>query len=124
MSVVDGLARLMSGDEVPSPVALPPGVSLRASRAIPAIGGVLSGMGGPAAAVTLGRTVLVHPGARLTERLVRHELAHVAQWERFPITFPFRYIRAHIRHGYSDNPYEREARAAEVAGAPEAGGSA
>ena len=68
-------------------------------------------------------TLLVRPGTPLTERLVRHELAHVTQWNRHPVTFPFRYIGAHIRHGYQDNPYEREARAAEAGRAPEAGGA-
>lgn len=123
MTLVDGLARLLAGDEVPAPVALPPGVTVRASRLVTSLGGFLSGMGAPAAAVTLGRTVLVRPGTLLTERLVRHELAHVTQWNRHPVTFPFRYIGAHIRHGYQDNPYEREARAAEAARAPEAGGA-
>lgn len=114
IGVVDGLARLMAGDDVVSPVALPAGVALRTSRFIPAIGGRLSGMKGPAAAVTLGRTILVHPEVAPTARLVRHELAHVRQWERYPVTFPIRYIRAHIRHGYTDNPYERDARTAEA----------
>jgi Domain of unknown function (DUF4157) len=122
MTLADGLARLVSGDEVPSPVALPAGVSLRTSRLVTSLGGFLSGMGAPAAAVTFGRTVLVRPGTPLTERLVRHELAHVTQWNRHPVTFPCRYIWAHIRHGYRDNPYEREARAAEAARTPEVGG--
>ena len=120
--VVDGVARLLGGSELSAPVGLPSGVAVRASRLIPAIGGLLSGMKGPAAAVTLGRTILVHPSARLTERLTRHELAHVHQWERHPVTFPFRYIGAHIRHGYQNNPYEREARTAE-GGAARTGGT-
>ena len=112
--IIDGAARVLGGAGVASPVSLPPGVSLRSSRLIPLAGGLLSGMGGPAAAVTLGRTILVAPGTLVTPRLVRHELMHVTQWERHPVTFPIRYIGAHIRHGYRDNPYEREARAAEA----------
>jgi hypothetical protein len=114
IGIVDRIARVVAGIDIASPVALPPRVALRRSRLIPAIGGRMSGMGKAAAAVTLGRTVLVHPGAAATARLVHHELAHVAQWERHPFTFPIRYIGAHIRHGYRDNPYEIEARAAEA----------
>ena len=74
MAIAGGLARLLGGDDVASPVPLPEGVTLRSSRLIPAVGGRLSGMGRAAAAVTLGRTILVHPSIRVTERLVRHEL--------------------------------------------------
>lgn len=122
IGMVNGVARLIGRGAVPSPVTLPGRVALRSSRVVPVLGGFLCGMGGPAAAVTLGRTILVHPGVAVTARLVRHELAHVAQWERHPLTFPIRYIRAHIRHGYLDNPYEREARAAE-AGPAQTGGA-
>ena len=111
--IADGIARLLGRVEAPAPVSLPPGVALRSSRLVPVIGGLLAGMKGPAAAVTLGRTILVHPDVAVTARLVRHELAHVGQWERHPVTFPIRYVGAHIRHGYTDNPYEREARSAE-----------
>lgn len=97
-----------------TPVAgAPQGVSIRAGRLVPVIGGRLSGHAGPAAAVTLGRTIIVHPDVRLTDRLLRHELAHVRQWQRSPVTFPLRYVWQHVRHGYRDNPYEVEARAAE-----------
>jgi hypothetical protein len=111
---VDLLARALARDRIDSRMPLPPAVQVRRSRLIPWIGGRLSGMGRPAAAVALGRTILVHPRAHPDERLLRHELAHVAQWSRWPITFPLRYLRAHIRHGYHDNPYEVEARAAEA----------
>ncbi|MFP4622543.1 MAG: eCIS core domain-containing protein [Gemmatimonadota bacterium] len=67
-----------------------------------------------AAAVALGRTILIAPTVRATESLIRHELAHVRQWERHPRSFPFRYLSAHILHGYLTNPYEAEARAAET----------
>lgn len=113
IGMISASARVVGGEPVAAPVALPPGVTFRRSRIIPRIAGRLAGMGAPAAAVTLGRTVLFAPGVRPTVRLVRHELAHVAQWERYPFTFPFRYIAGHIRHGYGDNPFEAEARAAE-----------
>lgn len=97
--------------DVEGPV--PDGVSVRAARWLPVIAGKLSGMQAPAAAVTLGRTIIVHPRAKLTGRLLRHELAHVEQWQRYPITFPARYVLNHFRYGYEANPYEVEARAAE-----------
>ena len=114
IGVLDRLARLAGGEAVESPVRLPDGVVLVRSALVPRIAGWLSGMGGPAAAVTLGRTILVAPDVRPTERLLRHELVHVRQWEREPYAFPFRYTAAHIRHGYGSNPFEAEARAAET----------
>ena len=108
--------------ELPSPQAadLPgpqaDGVAVRTSRWLPVIAGKLSGMRAPAAAVTLGRTIIVHPGVQVTGRLLRHELAHVEQWQRHPLTFPARYLLNHIRYGYDANPYEVEARAAERQG--------
>ena len=92
---------------------LPADVELREGRWVPALGGRLSGMGRAAAAVTLGRTIVVHPDAGLDPRLIRHELEHVRQWRRQPITFPLRYALCHLRYGYHDNPYERAARDAE-----------
>lgn len=101
------------GKRIEPPFEVPAGVVVRTGRWIPELGGRLSGHGGHAAAVTLGSTIIVHPSAMLTGRLLRHELAHVAQWRRRPLTFPLRYTWQHLRHGYSGNPYEREARAAE-----------
>lgn len=89
--------------------ALPKGVVLRRSRLIPRIGGLLGRMSGPAAAVTLRRTVVVHPDVRLTPALLAHELTHVRQWEEDPL-FPLRYTLGTLRYGYRNNPYEREAR--------------
>lgn len=94
-------------------VTVPEGVELRLGRWVPALGGRLSGMGRAAAAVTLGRTIVVHPDAALSGRLIRHELEHVRQWRRHPLTFPVRYALCHLRYGYHDNPYERAARDAE-----------
>lgn len=113
IGIVDAIARLLANGTVAVHRALPPGTSVRRARAIPAIGGRLAGLGRPAAAVTVGRTILLHPSARLTDRLLRHELAHVAQWRARPWAFPFCYMKAHIRHGYQANPFELEARAAE-----------
>lgn len=90
-----------------------PGVRLRRSRWIPFLSGWLSGMGESAAAVTLGDTILVHPHVTPTPELLRHELAHVRQWRRHPLSFPIRYAFAHLKHGYHDNPFEVEARVAE-----------
>lgn len=113
IGLVDAVARAVSGRPVRVVAPLPPGVQVRTSRFVPLLGGLLAGMRRSAAAVALGRTILVRPGVPVDARLLRHELVHVAQWSRAPFTFPFRYMRAHIRHGYGDNPYEVEARAAE-----------
>lgn len=71
-------------------------------------------MRAPAAAVTLGRTIVIHPAVPLTVRLIRHELAHVRQWQQRPFTFPLLYLWNHLRHGYTANPFEVEARRAEA----------
>jgi hypothetical protein len=105
------LGRLF-GKRVADPRA-PAGVVVRRGRWIPALGGVLVGQRRAAAAVTLGRTIVLHPDVPLTPRLLRHELAHVRQWQRQRLTFPFHYVWLHLRHGYRANPYEIEARAAE-----------
>jgi len=112
------IARILGwfGPTLSAPV--PADVTLVCNRWIPAIGGRLAGMAGPAAAVTLGRTIVVHPDASVTPRLLRHELAHVRQWRRAPVAFPLRYAWSHLKHGYRANPYEVEARAAETARSP------
>jgi hypothetical protein len=66
-------------------------------------------MRGPAAAVTLGRTIIVHPEVELSPRLLVHELTHVRQWEEDPL-FPVKYALQSLRHGYLQNRYEVEAR--------------
>lgn len=96
-----------------TPELMPPRVSVRCASWLPAIGGMLAGMRQPAAAVTLGRTIVVHPSVQLTPELLRHELAHVRQWELNPFTFWPRYVLNHVRYGYDRNPYEVEARKAE-----------
>jgi len=117
VSFLDVVADRVLGRRVMLPAeldddSLPPGVTLREGRLIPAIGGLLSRMGGPASAVTLRNTIVVHPDARLTRRLLTHELAHVDQWSRDPL-FPLRYTAEWMRHGYRRNRFEAEARAAE-----------
>ena len=106
------LVRLMPAERQ-LPEQLPDGVAVLRGRVIPRLGGWLSGMGAPAAAVTLGNAIVVHPDVQLTPRLLRHELAHVRQWRNAPLSFPLRYVLSHLKHGYHDNPYEVEARAAE-----------
>jgi len=93
---------------------VPDGVVLREGRLLPALGGFFARMGGPAAAVTLGRTIVVHPGVRLTKRLLAHELEHVRQWDADPL-FPVRYTAETLRRGYQQNRYEQQARDAEQA---------
>jgi uncharacterized protein DUF4157 len=113
------MARLLGmvmARETQLPEPLPPDVRVFRSRLIPVLGGWLSGMRHSAAAVTLGDAILVHPEARLTNDLLRHELAHVRQWRERPFSFPLRYVLRHLQHGYECNPYEVEARAAEKAG--------
>ena len=95
------------------PASLPEGVQVLRGSWIPVVAGVLSGMKGPAAAVTLGDAIIVHPRVPLTPRLLRHELEHVRQWRQHSVSFPLRYVWGHLRHGYHANPYEVEARAAE-----------
>jgi hypothetical protein len=112
--MVNMLLRMLSRN-ASAPEPLPEGVRLRHASWLPGIAGITSGFGQPAAAVTIGNTIIVHPSVRITPQLVRHELAHVAQWRRYPVTFPLRYVVNHFRYGYHDNPYEVEARAAEEA---------
>ncbi len=105
--------RAAAGAETTSPVELPAGVALLQGRWIPGVGGIFTGAARPAAAVTLGETIVVHPGTVISERLMRHELEHVRQWREEGWMFPFRYALAYLRHGYRDNPYEVAARNAE-----------
>lgn len=111
--MIDWLVRALARRPVVPPEPLPPGVAVRAGTWIPRLGGFLARMGRPAAAVTLGRTIVVHPDAELTPRLLRHELTHVRQWQRDRLGFAFRYAWYHLRYGYRHNPYEVEARRAE-----------
>lgn len=115
MSLIERARTLVLGERMAPPAelrgAVPDGVTLRRGRLIPRIGGLLARMGGPAAAVTLGDTIIVHPGVHLTSSLLAHELTHVRQWQQDAL-FPLRYTAATLRHGYRNNPYEVEARVA------------
>lgn len=91
---------------------IPAGVVFRSGSLVPRIGGVLGRMKGPAGAVTLGRTIVVHPRVRLSRRLLVHELTHVRQWKADRL-FPVRYALESLRRGYWNNRYELEAREAE-----------
>lgn len=117
------LIRAVTGTADPTPRDLPEGVVVIRGRWVPELGGRLSGMRGYAAATTLGDTIVVHPAVELTERLLRHELAHVRQWRRQPFLFPVLYLWNHLRFGYAANPYEVGARRAEVEGVEGAEGA-
>lgn len=111
--MITALLRAVAGQPLAVSGRVPEDVVVLRGRWLPVLGGVLAGMKRPAAAVTLGRTIVVHDEASLTTRLLRHELAHVEQWKAAPWTFPVRYAWQHLRRGYRDNPYEVAARAAE-----------
>jgi hypothetical protein len=71
-------------------------------------------------AVTLWRTIWLAEGASLDPELLLHELRHVHQFEA-DRAFPLRYLWGTLRHGYTQNPYEADARAfaaRRLAGAP------
>lgn len=117
MTAFDRARKLILGEVVDAPADLPPdsvpeGVVFRRGPLVPRLAGVLGGMGGPASAVTLGRTIVLDPAARLTRSLLAHELVHVEQWRKDRL-FPLRYAAASLRYGYWNNPYEVEARAAQ-----------
>jgi hypothetical protein len=119
MKLISRAADLLLGRRLVLPPQLdaslvPPGVVLREGRLLPALGGFFARMRGPAAAVTLRHTIVVHPAVRLTPRLLAHELEHVRQWDDDAL-FPLRYTVETLRHGYQQNRYEREARQAEQA---------
>ena len=115
--MIAALLRPFLSIEAALPETIPSGVGVYRNKWIPVVAGVLSGMRSHAAAVTLGDAILVHPDVPITPRLLRHELAHVKQWQAQPLLFPVRYALGHLRYGYDDNPFEVEARAAER-GAP------
>jgi hypothetical protein len=84
-------------------------VTVRRCAWIPAIAGLMGRMRGPAAGVTLGRTILVHPRVRrISAPFLVHELVHVEQWEADPL-FAVKYAAESLRRGYRGNRYEVEA---------------
>ena len=59
-------------------------------------------------------TIYVLPGYENDQSLLRHERKHLEQIERDGrLLFAIKYSWWAIRHGYWNNPYEVEARAAE-----------
>lgn len=112
LTILKFLVRITSRSEKTTQ-ELPENVEIRRAAWLPALGGIFSGRKQPMSAVTIGRTIVIHPKRDITERLLRHELVHVNQWEQYGLTFPFRYGMGHIRHGYQNNPFEVEAEAAE-----------
>jgi Domain of unknown function (DUF4157) len=116
------IVRMLSRSDSRVDTQLPGGVLVRRARWLPVLGGALARMRGPAAAVTIGATIVVHPDVRLSQTLLRHELEHVRQWQAHPRTFYLRYILAHLRYGYRENPFEVAARRAERDAAPESAG--
>lgn len=63
---------------------------------------------------SLWNTAYVRPGYEYSERLRKHEFAHLAQMRRDGrATFLCKYIWWTFRYGYQNNPYEVAARAAE-----------
>ena len=112
MSLFGRIADLLVGPEIPPEnlpgAPLPPGVTVRRNGLIPGIGGVTGRMRGPASAVTLGGTILVHPEVEIDEALLVHELVHVEQWRADPL-FAVKYVAEWMRRGYRNNRYEVEA---------------
>jgi len=72
------------------------------------IGGWLLGRSS-VSGVTLWRSISLSPGVALDPELLLHELQHVLQFESDPL-FPLRYIWGTVRYGYTQNPFERDAR--------------
>jgi hypothetical protein len=62
------------------------------------------------AAITLWRTVLLAPHARLDAELLLHELRHAHQFQA-NAAFPLLYLWESLFHGYHRNRFEADARA-------------
>ena len=83
------------------------------------IGGWLLGRS-TVSGITLWNTIWLAPKVPLEPELLLHELRHVHQFEAAR-AFPLRYLWRSIRHGYTENPYEADARAyaaRRITGAP------
>jgi hypothetical protein len=70
-------------------------------------------------AIVIGKTIHLHNTGKLeflqNKRWLLHELKHVEQFEQHGfLSFLFIYLWESIRHGYTNNKYEIEARAAET----------
>lgn len=69
-------------------------------------------------AIVIGKTIHLHNTSRQEflndERWVKHELCHVKQFQQYGfVPFIAKYLWESIKHGYYNNKYEIEARAAE-----------
>jgi hypothetical protein len=62
-----------------------------------------------AAAITLWKTIFIAPTVPLDPELLLHELRHVHQFLEHK-AFPVSYLWQSIRHGYTRNAYEVDAR--------------
>ena len=107
------LSRAFISETAESPIALPRGVDIRYSdRLVSLIGkGTPSGQ---ATAVTLGSVILVARRfdgmtAQAQRSLIRHELVHVRQRDRYGRFYLSLYAVLYSVHGYTNHPFEREA---------------
>ena len=91
---------------------LPGEIAIRYSREVPEVASHIARI--KVNAVTIGRTVFVHPDAAGDSALIRHELEHVAQWDRGGLVFALDYAWQWARHGYWSNPYELAADSASL----------
>ena len=59
------------------------------------------------AAITFGHVIVF--AHEPTDRLWRHELRHVKQYQRVGLAFLPLYLRLYAKHGYAAHPLERDA---------------
>ena len=69
-------------------------------------------------AIVIGKTIHLHNATRgeflVNQRWVRHEIRHIRQFQEHGfISFLVKYLWETVNHGYRNNKYEVEARAAE-----------
>ena len=105
-------------------IACPERVRLRSVRQVPPLNGLLQWIGdhlGVVSSQTIGMTlrygIFIRDDHWDDRRLLLHELAHVAQYERFGgfNAFLKRYLHECMNPGYPFGPLEQEAKAAEIA---------
>ena len=72
------------------------------------IGGWLLGRSS-VSGITLWNTVMLAEGAESDVELLLHEARHTEQY-RSDAFFPLRYLWGSLRYGYTNNPYEIDAR--------------
>ena len=75
-------------------------------------------LGADVLAMVLGKTIHLHGTTKAhflaDEKWVKHELCHIKQYkENGTVLFLTKYLWESIKHGYYNNKYEAEARAAE-----------